>query len=94
VPPGRRRAGQLAPHGRVAAILEQRGREQQVDHHPGRQLSQPLLHSPALGEDLVDHLEGHDLGQLAQMSRGEDTLGYRDFTRDDRLSGQRSLRSL
>ncbi|GED89914.1 hypothetical protein TNCT6_69990 [Streptomyces sp. 6-11-2] len=92
---GVKSAGELAPGGRVAAFLEQRGREQQVDHPPpGWEFPQPLLHSPALGEDLVDHLERHGLSHLAQMTRGEDAFGYRDLTGDDRLSGQRSLRSL
>lgn len=60
----------------------------------GWQFPQPLLHSPALGEDLVDHLEGNDLACLAQMSWGEGTLGYHDFTGDATLSGQRRLQSL
>lgn len=66
---------------------------QRVDHHPGRQLPQPLLDGPALGEDRVDHLERHDLGQPAQVARSEDTLGHRDLAGDDTLSRQRSLRS-
>lgn len=32
--------------------------------------------------------------QLARMPRSEDTCSHRDLTCDDRLSGQRSLRSL
>ena len=42
------------------------------------------------GQDGVDHLERHDLRQLAQMARGEDTVGYRDLAGDDTLTGQRS----
>jgi hypothetical protein len=53
--------GEPRPHGRVAAPLEQRGSQQQVDHHPGRQLTQSALNRPALGKDRVDHLERHDL---------------------------------
>jgi hypothetical protein len=87
-------AGELGPHSRVAALGEQPSGQQQVDHHPGRQLAQPLLHSPALGKDRVDHLERHDLRQLAQMARGEDTLGYCDLAGDDTLARQRSLRFL
>ncbi|MGW1365499.1 hypothetical protein ACWCQP_50575 [Streptomyces chartreusis] len=57
-----------------------------------RQRPQPLLHRLALGEDLIDHLERHDLRQLTQMTRSEDTFGYRDLAADDTLTGQRSSR--
>ncbi|WP_246492318.1 hypothetical protein, partial [Actinomadura alba] len=53
---------------------------------------QPLLDGPAPGQRLVDHLERHDLRQLAQMARGEDTFGHRDLAGDDTLTRQRSSR--
>ena len=84
------RGGELAPDGQVAALLEQRGGQQQVDHHPGGELAQPPLDGPALGEGRIDHLERHDLRQFAQMTRGEDAIGYRDLAGDDTLTGQRS----
>jgi hypothetical protein len=86
------RGGERGPHGQVAAFLEQRGGQQQVDHHTGGQLAQPLLHGPALGQCRVDHLERDDLRQLAQVARGEKTVGYCDLAGDDTLTGQRSSR--
>ena len=55
------RGGEFGPHGQVAALLEQCGRQQQVDHHPGGKLAQPLLDGATLGQDRIDHLERHDL---------------------------------
>jgi hypothetical protein len=68
---GTQRGGEPGPHDRVAALLEQRGRQQQVDHHPGGELAQPPLGGPAVGQDRIDHLERHDLRQLTQMTRAK-----------------------
>jgi hypothetical protein len=84
------RRGEPGPHSQVATLLEQRGRQQQIDHHPGGKLTQPPLDGPALCQDRIDHLKWHDLRQLAQMTRGEDAFGYRDLAGDDTLTGQRS----
>jgi len=85
------RGGEPGPHRRIAAFPEQRSCQQQVDHHPGGQLAQPPLRRPALGQDRVDHLERDDLRQLTQMTRGEDTFGYRDLAGDDTLTRQAEL---
>jgi hypothetical protein len=83
----------LARTAGKAALLEQRGCQQQAGHHPGGQLTQPPLGGPALCQDRIDHLERHDLRRLAQMARGENAFGYRDLAGDDTLTGQRSLLS-
>jgi hypothetical protein len=57
----------------------------------GGELTDPPLGGPALCQDRVDHLERHDLRQLAPVARGEDTVGYRDLAGDDTLTRQRSL---
>ncbi len=84
------RAGQLAPYGRIPGVLEQAGRQQQVDHDPGGQLADSALHPAGVSEGLVNHLERHDPGQLTQMTWREHTLRYRDLSTDDTLSRQRS----
>lgn len=86
------RGGELAPDGQLAALLEQGGGQQQVDHHPGGKLPQSLLGRTGLGKGLIDHVERDDLGEFPQMTRGEQAIGYRDFTCDDTLIGQRSSR--
>jgi hypothetical protein len=45
--------------------------QQQVDHDPRGQVPHPCLDLAGLGQRGVDHLERHDLRQLAQMTRGE-----------------------
>ena len=87
------RGGKPGPHRRIAALLEQRGCQQQVDRHPGGELTQPPLGCATLGQDRIDHLERDDLRQLAQMARGEDAFGYRDLAGDDTLTRQRGLLS-
>src|SRR5262249_13466129 len=74
----------------IAALLKQRCRQQQVYDHPGRQLAQPALAGAAIGEDRINHLERHYLGQLTQMTRAVQPLGYRDLAGDDTVFRQRS----
>lgn len=50
---------------------EQTPGQDQVDRHPGREQPDPLLGAAGRGEDLVDHLEGYEPGQLTQMARSE-----------------------
>ncbi len=94
--PWHRQPGQGArkfePHRRVPALFEQSRREQDIDHDPGRELTYPFLDGPALGEHRIDHFERHELGQLTQMPWCEHPTRYRDFTADDTLIRQRSLR--
>src|SRR5262249_15485963 len=66
--------------------------QQQIHHHPGRQVPHPLLHPARLRQRLVDHLERDDPGQLAQMAGRERPGGNNNFTRNDRLGTQRSSR--
>jgi hypothetical protein len=49
-----------------------------------------VLGAAGAGQDRIDHLERNNLGQLPQVARREHPFGYRDFTRDDTLSRQRS----
>jgi hypothetical protein len=82
----------LRPHLPVTHLGEQPGGQQQVDHHPRGQVPYPRLDLAGLAQHGVDHLEGHDPGQLAQMTRAEPASGDRDDTGDDRIRGQRSSR--
>ena len=83
-------AGEFAPDREVAAFLEQRGGQQQIDGDPGRQLAQPLLGRAVLGQDGIDHVERHDLSQFTEVAGGEDPTGDSDLAGDGRLNGQRS----
>jgi hypothetical protein len=87
--PGRRQrlqsGGQPCPHLLVAALGEQSGREQQVHHHPRGQIAHPFLHTRRRRERVVDHLERHDLGQLAEVTGREPAYGNLDGAADDRL---------
>src|SRR5215467_1026559 len=80
-------SGQLVPHLPVAQLSEQAPRQQQVDHHPRRQYTDPGLGRG--GQRLVDHLKRHYLGQLTQMPRGEHPGRHRDRSGDDTLVLQR-----
>jgi hypothetical protein len=68
--------GQFLPYQGVAEFGEQATRQDQVHRHPGREQPDPLLGTAGHGEDLIDHLEGYELGQLTQMAGCEHTRGY------------------
>src|SRR5699024_1795314 len=59
------------------------------------QTSYPYLDGAGMGQGRVNHLEGHDLGQLAQMSRRGGAAGDTDLTikvGSGRMNRQRSSR--
>jgi hypothetical protein len=90
--PGRsaRRSACPTPGRSRAAGTAQR--EDEVDPYPGRQVPQPVLHRPGLGQDVIDKFERQVSGQLTEMARGEHSSGDRDGMRDrggGRLSAQR-----
>jgi hypothetical protein len=68
--------GQFLPDQGIAEFSEQASGQDQVDRHPGREQPDPLLGTAGRGENLVDHLEGYEPGQLAQMARSEHARGY------------------
>jgi hypothetical protein len=84
--------GHLRPHLPVPQLGEQSRGQQQVDHHPPGQVPHPRLDRAGLAQHGVDHLEGHDLGQLTEMTRREPASSDSDHTGDDRIDGQRSSR--
>lgn len=51
----------------VADLGEQASGQQQIDHHPRRQITQPPLGGAGRGQSLIDHVEGHKLGELTKM---------------------------
>lgn len=71
-------------HDREAAAL----RKARTGHNPAllntrstpghRPNGGSRMNGPALGEDRIDHLQRHDLGQLTQMTRREHATGYHD----------------
>lgn len=67
-----------SPHLPVPRLGEQPDAQQQVDHHPRGQGPYPGLDRAGLSQHGVDHLERHDPGQLAQMTRGEPAACDRD----------------
>jgi hypothetical protein len=81
VQPGR----QPAPDLRVPQLGEQAPGQQQVNHHPGRQVADAALDPARLLQHRVDHLERHLLRQLAQVTRREPPSGHRHGTATDRL---------
>jgi hypothetical protein len=78
----------LPPYLRIAEFGEQAAGQHQVHHHPGWQQPYPLLDAARRGEDLIDHLERDELGQLAQVTRRERPRRYRDRTGYGNLIGQ------
>jgi hypothetical protein len=76
----------------VAQFGEQRGGQQQVDHHPRRQQPHPRLRPSGALEHVIDHLERHDPGQLTDMPGRENPGRYPDRARYDSLFQQRSPR--
>jgi hypothetical protein len=80
------------PHLAVAQIGEQRAGQQQIDHDPRGQIPHPLLLRSGLSHRGIDHLEGHDPGQLTDMTGREPPTGHGDHTPDDRIRAQRSSR--
>ncbi|GAA4847635.1 hypothetical protein GCM10023235_25530 [Kitasatospora terrestris] len=77
---------QPLPHLPPAPPREQGPGQQRVHHHSRRQVPDPGLHSAGLRQRLVDHLERHDPGQLAEMAGRERPCGNHNLARDDRLS--------
>ena len=71
---------------------EQSPGQQQIHHHPRRQVTNAGWHPPRRRQDRIDHLERNDLGQLTEMTRREPAAGYRDRAYDDRIIRQRDSR--
>ena len=67
----RRGGGELGPHPAVAQPRKQAQRQHEVHPHPRRQIAQPALHGPRLGQHRIDQLDRNLPGQLAQMARSE-----------------------
>jgi hypothetical protein len=85
-------AAEFGPHLPVAQLREQHCGEQQIHHDPGREQPHTGLGSPGRGQDLIDHLERNEAGQLAQMPRREHPRGYRHRPGYGNLISQRSSR--
>ncbi len=62
---------QPLPHLPPAQPGEQTPGQQQIHHHPGRQIPHPFLHPARLRQRLIDHIERDKPGQLAQMAGRE-----------------------
>ena len=77
--------GQPVPDPDIAQFGEQAPGQQQVDHDPCGQVTQARLQPAGLGQDRIDHLEGHLLGELSQVPGGEPTRRHHDRAVDDRL---------
>ena len=69
----------------IAQLGEQAPGHQQIHHHPGGQGTQARLGPAGGGQGRIDQLEGHLLGELAQVPRGKPTRRHRDGAVDDRL---------
>jgi hypothetical protein len=80
------------PNLPISEFSELTTREQQIHHHPRRQIPNPPLSTQGLSKDRIDHLERHLLSQLTQMTRRERTCRDPDHTRNDRLNQQRDSR--
>jgi hypothetical protein len=81
VQPGR----QPGPDLRVSQLGGQAPAQQQVDHDPGGQVTDPALDPARFLQRLIDHLERHLLRQLAQVTRRETPCCHRNGTGNDRL---------
>jgi hypothetical protein len=77
--------GQALPDLAIAQLSEQAPGQQQIHHHPRRQVADAGLGPAGLGQGRIDHLEGDLLGELAQVPWGEATRRHHDRTGDDRL---------
>ena len=53
---------------RVADFGEQAASQQQIDHHPGGQVTQTALRGVGRGQSLINHVEGHELSEFTKVA--------------------------
>jgi hypothetical protein len=68
----------------AASVLSEQARgQQQIDHHPGREITQPGLNLAGFSQRRIDHLKRQHLGEPTLVAGCEPAPGHGDRGSDD-----------